>query len=265
MGGDLDPETNQQSSGAPRKSGSLRFTNNQGVEKWPHHPNKSPRISATPKNPQAPNLNAESRPSLSRNQAGDGVHRGQGKIRSSLNGWRHGLTGQVLTMAEEDREAFEKFAREMRLAYFPVGALELQIAQSIAEDEWRLNRARAMENNVIALGHSGIAGEVETINTQMHAAMTQARVFWRNPEKFALLSLYEQRISRKVLKNEERLRAIQTERKATQMAEAAAEKKAQPAPKPQMASVVRMPNPTPTTPETPTNSASEMSKSGTPQ
>ncbi len=138
----------------------------------------------------------------------------EGKVRSRLNGWRHGLTGQVLTMAEEDRDAFETFARELRQACYPVGPLETQIAQSIAEDEWRLNRARAIENNVIALGHSSIDGEVETINTQMHAAMTQARVFWRNPEKFALLSLYEQRISRKLERNETRLRVLQTERKA---------------------------------------------------
>jgi hypothetical protein len=148
-----------------------------------------------------------------------------GKIRSSLNGWRHGLTGQVLTMAEEDREAFEKFAREYRLACFPVGPIETQIAQSIAEDEWRLSRARAIENNVIALGHSAVAGEVETINTQMHAAMTQARVFWRNPEKFALLSLYEQRISRKLERNEARLKTLQAERKAA--LEAALEQAAQ--------------------------------------
>ena len=137
-----------------------------------------------------------------------------GKIRSSLNGWRHGLTGQVLTMAEEDREAFEKFAREYRLALFPIGPIELQIAQSIAEDEWRLSRARAIENNVIALGHSNMAGDVNTINTQMHAAMTQARVFWRDPDKFALLSLYEQRISRKLQRNEDRLKTLQTERKS---------------------------------------------------
>jgi hypothetical protein len=138
----------------------------------------------------------------------------EGKIRAALNGWRHGLTGQVLTMAEEDRDAFETFANQLRQAYFPIGALEIQIANSIAEDEWRLSRARAIENNIIALGHSTIDGDVETINTQMHAAMTQARVFWRNPEKFALLSLYEQRISRKLQHNETRLRLLQTDRKA---------------------------------------------------
>ena len=65
----------------------------------------------------------------------------EGKIRSSLNAWRHGITGQVATMPDEDRTAFEYFAREIRHAYNPEGALEKQIAQSIAEDEWRLNRA----------------------------------------------------------------------------------------------------------------------------
>jgi IS30 family transposase len=44
--------------------------------------------------------------------------------------------------------------------------------------------------------------------------MTHARAFWRNPQKFALLSLCEQRISRKLQRNEERLRALQSERKA---------------------------------------------------
>ncbi|MES1258424.1 MAG: hypothetical protein ABUS51_08335 [Acidobacteriota bacterium] len=138
----------------------------------------------------------------------------QGKARAALNAWRHGLTGQVATLPEEDRQAFEKFTTEIRHAYHPEGPLEKQIAQSIAEDEWRLNRARAIENNIIALGHSSTAAEVATDNTQIHAAMTQARVFWRNPEKFALLTLYEQRIGRRIQRAEERLRALQSERKA---------------------------------------------------
>src|SRR5437016_6219086 len=74
----------------------------------------------------------------------------QGKIRSSLNALRHGLTGQVSTMPVEDRVAFDKFTTELCQSYQPEGPLETQIAQSIAEDEWRLNRARAIENNVIA-------------------------------------------------------------------------------------------------------------------
>ena len=153
----------------------------------------------------------------------------EGKIRATLNAWRHGLTGQVAVLPDEDRHAFETFCAAIRKAYKPEGPLELQIAQSIAEDEWRLNRARAIENNVLALGHHTLDAEIECLNTQIHAAMTTARTFWRNPEKFALLSIYEQRISRKLLRNEQRLLALQAARKAetaaaqTAAAEAAAE------------------------------------------
>jgi len=137
-----------------------------------------------------------------------------GKIRSCLNALRHGLTGQVALMPEEDRVAFETFTTEIRNAYHPVGPLETQIAQTIAEDEWRLNRARSVENNWVALGHSMEAGDLDASHSEIHAAMTQARVFWHNPEKFALLTIYEQRISRKVGRNEERLRNLQKERKS---------------------------------------------------
>jgi hypothetical protein len=110
-------------------------------------------------------------------------------------------------------------------------------------------------------GHSTIDAEVETANTQLHAAMTQTRTFWRNPEKFALLTLYEQRISRKVLKNEDRLRAIQADRKSHEVTQPTKNKPQ----KPQMASVFQLPNPTPTNPPKPTNSASKTNRSGTPQ
>ena len=70
-------------------------------------------------------------------QKSKGPTKPAGKVRSSLNAWRHGLTGQVATMPDEDRTAFEKFASEIRHAFHREGALEKQIAQSIAEDEWR--------------------------------------------------------------------------------------------------------------------------------
>ena len=83
-------------------------------------------------------------------QKSSGAKTSEGKIRSSLNAWRHGLTGQVATMPDEDRTAFENFAREIRHAFHPEGALEKQVAQSIAEDEWRLNRALTYPRNVEA-------------------------------------------------------------------------------------------------------------------
>ena len=184
----------------------------------------------------------------------------EGKIRATLNAWRHGLTGQVAVLPQEDRQAFETFCSAIRKAYKPEGPLELQIAQSIAEDEWRLNRARAIENNVLALGHHTLDAEMNCENTQIHAAMTTARTFWRNPEKFALLSIYEQRISRKLLRNEQRLLALQAARKAEAAELAAAPQPATPAPQTAASAANGFAFSTPeTTPPSPQNAPAQPS------
>ena len=77
----------------------------------------------------------------------------EGKKRSSLNAFRHGLTGQIVFHTPEDQAAFEKHCDSIRDALKPVGALENDLAQAIAEDKWRLNRARALENSIFTLGH----------------------------------------------------------------------------------------------------------------
>jgi hypothetical protein len=69
-----------------------------------------------------------------------------GKQTSSLNALRHGLTGQVDLMPAEDREAHDKFCAAIVADLAPAGALETQFAQSIAEDNWRLNRGPRYRN-----------------------------------------------------------------------------------------------------------------------
>ena len=65
----------------------------------------------------------------------------EGKKRSSLNAFRHGLTGQIVIHTPEDRAAFQQHCDAIREALAPVDALETDLAQAIAEDRWRLNRA----------------------------------------------------------------------------------------------------------------------------
>jgi hypothetical protein len=78
----------------------------------------------------------------------------EGKKRASLNAFRHGLTGQIVIHTPEDEQAFKTHCDGIREALAPVGALEIDLAQAIAEDRWRLNRARALENSVFVLGQS---------------------------------------------------------------------------------------------------------------
>jgi hypothetical protein len=84
--------------------------------------------------------------------------------------------------------------------------IERQLAQSVAEDSWRLNRARAIENNMFALGHSGERRELQI-------ALADARCFQEQASQFNLLTIYEQRINRNLQRNLKLLRELQAERK----------------------------------------------------
>src|ERR1700734_33076 len=75
-----------------------------------------------------------------------------GRNRSSMNARRHGLTGQVTTMTDEDRAAHDQFSEALIKNLAPDGAMEVQLAHRIATDSWRLNRASAIEDNIFALG-----------------------------------------------------------------------------------------------------------------
>jgi hypothetical protein len=69
-----------------------------------------------------------------------------------MNALRHGLTGQVTTMTDEDRAAHDTFSTALIKDLAPEGAMETQFAQRIATDSWRLNRISAVEDNLFALG-----------------------------------------------------------------------------------------------------------------
>jgi len=143
-----------------------------------------------------------------------------GRRRSSLNARRHNLTGQVTAMTEEDRIAHDAFSQALIKSMAPEGALELQLAQRVATDSWRLNRATAIEDNIFALGFTDHAGDIDTDHPELHAALTAARTFTREARSIELLTLYEQRINRSLQKNLALLQQLQATRKAeTQQAQ----------------------------------------------
>jgi hypothetical protein len=142
----------------------------------------------------------------------------EGKQRSSLNARRHNLTGQVTAMTPEDRIAHDALSAGLIKSMAPEGELEIQLAQRIATDSWRLNRASAIEDNIFALGLFRFTDEREVGHPELDAAMTAARTFTREAKTIQLLTLYEQRLNRAVQKNLATLQALQATRKAGQKA-----------------------------------------------
>src|ERR1700680_351918 len=143
-----------------------------------------------------------------------------GKHRTRLNAYRHGLTGQIQLLTADEHEAFEKHCAGIRESLEPVGALEIEIAQSIAEDHWRLKRARALETGIFALGQQGALGSLVTNDRDDPAqlpideALSRARTWLAKSENFQLLALYEQRIHRAIAKNMAEFRTLRAERQA---------------------------------------------------
>jgi hypothetical protein len=148
----------------------------------------------------------------------------EGRKRSRMNALRHGLTGQVTTMSDEDRAAHDQFSQALIRSLAPEGAMEIQLAQRVATDSWRLNRASAIEDNLFALGLYQNSGQICPDHEQIDAALTTARVFTDESKQLQLLTLYEQRLNRALQQNLAVLQSLQAARLArreTEMKEAA--------------------------------------------
>jgi hypothetical protein len=137
-----------------------------------------------------------------------------GPQRCRITAFRDETTGQFYAMSQEDRVAFNAHCQGIVADFQPANHRERWLATSIAEDQWRLNRARALESNIFALGMSSPMVDIDAGSPEADAAVSQARVWLADGKKLQMLALYEQRIRRSIEKNERQLRELQTERKA---------------------------------------------------
>jgi hypothetical protein len=137
----------------------------------------------------------------------------KGKAVTRLNALRDGFTGQITTLSNDDRPVFEEFKANFIKDLQPKTTMELSLATSIAWDTWRLNHLRAVEMNMYALGANDPDTVLDCGEVQVHTALTDAMTFTKESPKFALMSIYEQRMNRSIHKNLATLRDLQAERK----------------------------------------------------
>jgi hypothetical protein len=149
-------------------------------------------------------------------QLSTGPRTEEGKQVSRLNGLRHGLTGQVSIMTEDNRREHDAFCNPITARLNPDGPLELQLANLISHDYWRLNRVQSIEDGIFAMGHGHEANQIYTGAEQADVLLSEATTFLRKSKEILNITLYESRINRNLKKNMEELRRLQTERKAQQ-------------------------------------------------
>ncbi|MDR3701355.1 MAG: hypothetical protein P4L56_17035 [Candidatus Sulfopaludibacter sp.] len=130
----------------------------------------------------------------------------------ALNAYRHGLTGQVLILTPEDEAAYKAHCQNIHQTLAPVGGMEVELVQEIADDRWRLKLAAALDNNIYSFGLT----QPDTITAhhpEIDAAFAKTRIWLSEPKNRTLLSLYEQRIKRKEVQTTALLRQLQQERR----------------------------------------------------
>jgi len=99
-------------------------------------------------------------------------------------------------MIEADAESHRKFIAEFVASLKPDGMLEIQLAQRLAQDTWRINRIQAVEENIFALGHSEPYADIKSAHPEIHAAMVQALTFRNDPKLLSYIAGYEQKLTK---------------------------------------------------------------------
>ncbi len=134
----------------------------------------------------------------------------EGKARCRLNAYRHGLTGQLNILTPDEQQAYDHHSRIALEDLAPGTDFERSLAQSIADDLWRLNRARSIESGMFAIGMQN--GGDNTGAPQVDDALAQTHTWAQEARNLQLLTIYEQRIQRSVDKNMARLEVLKAKR-----------------------------------------------------
>ncbi len=158
----------------------------------------------------------------------------EAKQRVKYNALRHGFTGQVLIMTPEEREHFDAFVKGMMTDLAPANTHETFLANSMAEEAWRLNQIRARCANLdsrLAISMAPrrqlprpMENQNPGIETDaLETAVIDTVVARDHAKELALMSLYAQRTQRAYEKYRKELNEVQQKRKtdeATQLEEA---------------------------------------------
>jgi hypothetical protein len=116
----------------------------------------------------------------------------EGKVRSSQNALRHGLTAKHLVIRDDEREEFAAFQQDLLDELAPQGATEILTFQDLLHAAWNLHRFRRIEAEL----STGAADDFSGPNT---AALDR-------------LSRYQSRAQREYYRALKELRILQTNR-----------------------------------------------------
>jgi len=135
-----------------------------------------------------------------------------GRQRSSMNAFKHGLTGSRLILQPDEMEAYNRLSDALISELKPMTELERQAVQKIVDTHFRLNRLAGVENNVFNFGL--IDNTTETPHDdRIEVMIAQTRAWIERSGSFDTLGRYEARLTRQVLQFTHELERLQAARR----------------------------------------------------
>ena len=147
-------------------------------------------------------------------QKSTGPKTSAGKARSSLNAVKTGFTGHTVLLPSDDLTAYRDHLDRMRAALGPVGTLELQIVQTLADLQWRLNRITSLESGYLALARrrADPALFADEPDPDIRAVLIETHVQDAAAKSLETLYRQEQRLRRQYAGEMKELNRLQKER-----------------------------------------------------
>jgi hypothetical protein len=102
---------------------------------------------------------------------------------------------RVVVLPTEDMDAYQVFSKEIADSLDAQTPVERQFAQTVADNQWRINRIRSIEDGMLSMGHFEAAGDFDCHSPEIHSAMTAARAFRDDSKSFVNPGIYEQRLT----------------------------------------------------------------------
>ena len=146
----------------------------------------------------------------------------KGKQKSAMNGFKHGLTGQRMILQAHEVDAYRRLGTALQADYQPKTEIESQLVQHIIDCNMRINRAAAIDSNLLNVGLAENMKE-GTGDDIIESVIAQTRAWVKQADSLEKLGRYEARISRQLFQYTRELDSIQNLRKSTETAESASD------------------------------------------
>jgi len=144
-------------------------------------------------------LHTPSPEKLAANQANAQLSTGpktpEGKARSAMNSWKHGLSARELVIRPEDQPDFDELHAAYLAELRPQGILETEMCNAVVHAAWNLRRVRILEAALFN-------GSIDPLTDE------------QNEPKLARLTRYYKRFESTLLKCTRELRTLQSNRAA---------------------------------------------------